>query len=95
MIYYYFVIEEVFEFQDFEIELLVICDDCKVLGYICMEQKKGFIGIYEKENLNFVWYDYCLWDYENWLFDVDYDCVMFYFEESFNCMLIFVEFGIS
>ena len=95
MTHHYFVTEEVPEFQDLETELPVIRDDRKVSGYIRMEQKKGLIGIYEKENPNSVWHDHCPWDYENWLFDADYDRVMPYLEESLNRMPIFAELGIS
>ncbi|MCH2248991.1 MAG: FAD-dependent oxidoreductase [Cognatishimia sp.] len=95
MTHHYFVTEEVPEFQDLETELPVIRDDRKVSGYIRMEQKKGLIGIYEKENPNSVWHDHCPWDYENWLFEADYDRVMPYLEESLNRMPIFAELGIS
>ena len=95
MTHHYFVTEEVPEFQDLETELPVIRDDRKVSGYIRMEQKKGLIGIYEKENPNSVWHDHCPWEYENWLFDADYDRVMPYLEESLNRMPIFAELGIS
>ena len=95
MTHHYFVTEEVPEFQDLETELPVIRDDRKVSGYIRMEQKKGLIGIYEKENPNSVWHDHCPWEYENWLFDADYDRVMPYLEESLYRMPIFAELGIS
>ena len=95
MTHHYFVTEEVPEFRDLEVELPVIRDDRKVSGYIRMEQKKGLIGIYEKENPNSVWHDHCPWEYENWLFDADYDRVMPYLEESLNRMPIFAELGIS
>ncbi|WP_370231537.1 FAD-dependent oxidoreductase [Cognatishimia sp.] len=95
MTHHYFVTEDVPEFQDLETELPVIRDDRKVSGYIRMEQKKGLIGIYEKENPNSVWHDHCPWEYENWLFDADYDRVMPYLEESLNRMPIFAELGIS
>lgn len=95
MTHHYFVTEEVPEFKDLEVELPVIRDDRKVSGYIRMEQKKGLIGIYEKENPNSVWHDHCPWEYENWLFEADYDRVMPYLEESLNRMPIFAELGIS
>ncbi len=95
MTHHYFVTDEVPEFQDLETELPVIRDDRKVSGYIRMEQKKGLIGIYEKENPNSVWHDHCPWEYENWLFDADYDRVMPYLEESLNRMPIFAELGIT
>ncbi len=91
----YFVTENVPEFQDLERELPVIRDDKKVSGYIRMEQKRGLIGIYEKENPNSVWHDHCPWDYENWLFDADYDRIMPWLEESLNRMPIFAELGIT
>ena len=94
MTHHYFVTDEVPEFQDLETELPVIRDDKKVSGYIRMEQKKGLIGIYEKENPNSVWHDHCPWDYENWLFEADYDRVMPYLEESLNRMPIFANLGI-
>ena len=50
----------------------MIRDDKQVSGYIRMEQNKGLIGIYEKENSNSVWHDECPWEYENWLFEADY-----------------------
>ncbi len=95
MTHHYFVTDEVPEFQNLEHELPVIRDDKKVSGYIRMEQKKGLIGIYEKDNVNSVWHDECPWDYENWLFDADYDRVMPWLEESLNRMPIFAELGIT
>ncbi|MCY4333967.1 MAG: FAD-dependent oxidoreductase [Litoreibacter sp.] len=95
MTHHYFVTENVPEFENLDTELPVIRDDKKVSGYIRMEQKKGLIGIYEKENPNSVWHDHCPWDYENWLFDADYDRVMPYLEESLNRMPIFAELGIT
>ncbi|MEM1431856.1 MAG: FAD-dependent oxidoreductase, partial [Pseudomonadota bacterium] len=95
MTHHYFVTENVPQFEGLERELPVIRDDRKVSGYIRMEQKRGLIGIYEKENPNSVWHDHCPWDYENWLFDADYDRVMPYLEESLNRMPIFAELGIQ
>ncbi|WP_425046257.1 FAD-dependent oxidoreductase [Primorskyibacter sp. S87] len=95
MTHHYFVTEPVPEFETLEYELPVIRDDKKVSGYIRMEQKRGLIGIYEKENPNSVWHDHCPWDYENWLFDADYDRVMPYLEESLNRMPIFAQLGIQ
>ncbi len=95
MTHHYFVTEPVPEFEALEQELPVIRDDKKVSGYIRMEQKRGLIGIYEKENPNSVWHDHCPWDYENWLFDADYDRVMPWLEESLNRMPIFAELGIQ
>ncbi|WP_439141611.1 FAD-dependent oxidoreductase [Planktotalea sp.] len=95
MTHHYFVTEPVPEFEALDTELPVIRDDKKVSGYIRMEQKRGLIGIYEKENPNSVWHDHCPWDYENWLFDADYDRVMPYLEESLNRMPIFAELGIQ
>ncbi|MEX0281007.1 MAG: FAD-dependent oxidoreductase [Arenibacterium sp.] len=95
MTHHYFVTENVPEFADLERELPVIRDDRKVSGYIRMEQKRGLIGIYEKANPNSVWHDECPWDYENWLFDADYDRVMPWLEESLNRMPIFAELGIT
>lgn len=95
MTHHYFVTENVPEFESLERELPVIRDDKKVSGYIRMEQKRGLIGIYEKANPNSVWHDECPWDYENWLFDADYDRVMPWLEESLNRMPIFAELGIT
>ncbi len=95
MTHHYFVTEPVPEFQDLDRELPVIRDDRKVSGYIRMEQKRGLIGIYEKENPNSVWHDHCPWDYENWLFDADYDRVMPWLEESLNRMPVFADLGIT
>ncbi|MDC1233381.1 FAD-dependent oxidoreductase [Planktomarina temperata] len=95
MTHHYFVTEPVPEFEALDRELPVIRDDKKVSGYIRMEQKRGLIGIYEKENPNSVWHDHCPWDYENWLFDADYDRVMPYLEESMNRMPIFANLGIQ
>lgn len=95
MTHHYFVTETVPEFEPLDIELPVIRDDKKVSGYIRMEQKRGLIGIYEKENPNSVWHDHCPWDYENWLFDADYDRIMPYLEESLNRMPIFTALGIQ
>ncbi|MCA0929815.1 FAD-dependent oxidoreductase [Ruegeria profundi] len=95
MTHHYFVTEPVPEFQNLDKELPVIRDDRKVSGYIRMEQQRGLIGIYEKENPNSVWHDHCPWEYENWLFDADYDRVMPWLEESLNQMPIFAELGIQ
>ena len=95
MTHHYFVTEPVPEFENLDRELPVIRDDRKVSGYIRMEQKRGLIGIYEKENSNSVWHDECPWDYENWLFDADYDRVMPWLEESLNRMPIFANLGIQ
>ncbi|NOC93600.1 FAD-dependent oxidoreductase [Ruegeria sp. HKCCD6604] len=95
MTHHYFVTEPVPEFQNLDAELPVIRDDRKVSGYIRMEQQRGLIGIYEKENPNSVWHDHCPWEYENWLFDADYDRVMPWLEESLNRMPIFAELGIQ
>lgn len=95
MTHHYFVTEPVPEFQDIERELPVIRDDRKVSGYIRMEQKRGLIGIYEKENPNTVWEDHCPWEAENELFAADYDRVMPWLEESLNRMPIFAELGIQ
>ncbi|MCL6283768.1 FAD-dependent oxidoreductase [Ruegeria sp. 2012CJ41-6] len=95
MTHHYFVTDPVPEFADLDSELPVIRDDRKVSGYIRMEQKRGLIGIYEKENANSVWHDHCPWDYENWLFEADYDRVMPWLQESLNRMPIFADLGIS
>jgi len=95
MTHHYFVTEPVPEFADLETELPVIRDDKKVSGYIRMEQKRGLIGIYEKQNPNSVWEDHCPWEAENELFDPDYDRVMPWLEESLNRMPIFAELGIT
>ena len=73
----------------------MIRDDRKVSGYIRMEQQRGLIGIYEKENPNSVWHEHCPWEYENWLFDPDYDRVMPWLEESLNRMPVLAELGIQ
>ena len=95
MTHHYFVTEPVPEFEALDHELPVIRDDKKVSGYIRMEQKRGLIGIYEKENPNTVWEDHCPWEAENELFDADYDRVMPWLEESLNRMPIFAELGIQ
>ncbi|MEL6887123.1 MAG: FAD-dependent oxidoreductase, partial [Pseudomonadota bacterium] len=95
MTHHYLVTDPVPEFQNLGSELPVIRDDAQVSGYIRMEQKRGLIGIYEKENPNAVWQDHCPWDYENWLFDAEYDRVMPYLEESLNRMPIFADLGIQ
>jgi len=95
MTHHYFVTEPVPEFEHLDRELPVIRDDRKVSGYIRMEQKRGLIGIYEKQNPNSVWHDHCPWDYENWLFDADYDRVTPWLEESLNRMPIFADLGIQ
>ncbi|MEL7344500.1 MAG: FAD-dependent oxidoreductase, partial [Pseudomonadota bacterium] len=83
------------EFHDLDTELPVIRDDRLVSGYIRMEQKKGLIGIYEKENPNTVWEDHCPWEAENELFAPDYDRIMPYLENALERMPIFAELGIS
>ncbi|UWQ75678.1 FAD-dependent oxidoreductase [Leisingera sp. M658] len=95
MTHHYFVTEPVPEFEALDKELPVIRDDRQVSGYIRMEQKRGLIGIYEKEGSNSVWHDHCPWDYENWLFDADYDRVMPWLEESLNRMPVFADLGIQ
>jgi dimethylglycine dehydrogenase len=95
MTHHYFVTDEVPEFQNLDKELPVIRDDKMVSGYIRMEQKKGLIGIYEKENSNSVWHDECPWEYENWLFEADYDRVMPWLENALERMPIFSELGIA
>jgi dimethylglycine dehydrogenase len=95
MTHHYFVTDPVPEFQDLEVELPVIRDDKLVSGYIRMEQKKGLIGIYEKENPNAVWLDECPWGAENELFAPDFDRVMPYLENAMDRMPIFAELGIS
>ncbi len=95
MTHHYFVTEDVAEFRDLEKELPVVRDDRRVSGYIRMEQKKGLIGIYEKENPNAVWQEHCPWEAENELFDPDYDRVMPWLEEAMVRMPIFGELGIA
>ncbi len=95
MTHHYFVTDTVPQFVDLERELPVIRDDRLVSGYIRMEQKKGLIGIYEKENPNTVWEDHCPWEAENELFDADYDRVMPWLENAMDRMPIFAELGIS
>ena len=95
MTHHYFVTDTVPEFENLDHELPVIRDDKLVSGYIRMEQKKGLIGIYEKENPNAVWLDECPWDAENELFAPDYDRVMPYLENALDRMPIFAELGIS
>lgn len=95
MTHHYFVTEPVPQFAKLERELPVIRDDRMVSGYIRMEQKRGLIGIYEKQNPNTVWEDHCPWEAENELFDPDYDRVMPWLEESLNRMPIFADLGIS
>ncbi len=95
MTHHYFVTEPVPEFEALDRELPVIRDDRKVSGYIRMEQRRGLIGIYEKENPNSVWHEHCPWEYEHWLFDADYDRVMPWLEESLNRMPVLAELGIQ
>ncbi|QFT79907.1 4-methylaminobutanoate oxidase (formaldehyde-forming) [Roseovarius sp. THAF27] len=95
MTHHYFVTDTVPEFEQLDRELPVIRDDKLVSGYIRMEQKKGLIGIYEKENPNTVWEDHCPWDAENELFEADYDRVMPWLENALDRMPIFAELGIT
>lgn len=95
MTHHYFVTENVPEFEALDYELPVIRDDQQVSGYIRMEQKKGLIGIYEKENPNTVWQDHCPWEAENQLFDPDYDRIMPWLENALERMPIFADLGIS
>ncbi len=95
MTHHYFVTENVPEFDALDRELPVIRDDRLVSGYIRMEQKRGLIGIYEKENPNTVWEDHCPWEAENELFDADYDRVMPWLEAALDRMPIFAELGIT
>ena len=95
MTHHYFVTDNVPEFQHLDSELPVIRDDRRVSGYIRMEQKKGLIGIYEKENPNTVWEDHCPWEAENELFSADYDRVMPWLENALERMPVFAELGIA
>ena len=95
MTHHYFVTDTVPEFLDLETELPVVRDDKLVSGYIRMEQKSGLIGIYEKENSNSVWEDFCPWEAENELFEADYDRVMPWLENALDRMPIFSELGIK
>ncbi|MDA7965542.1 FAD-dependent oxidoreductase [Ruegeria sp.] len=95
MTHHYFVTEDVPEFKSLDTELPVVRDDKLVSGYIRMEQKKGLIGIYEKEDSNSVWHDECPWEYENWLFEADYDRVMPWLENALGRMPIFADLGIT
>ncbi|MCP5072573.1 MAG: FAD-dependent oxidoreductase [Rhodobacteraceae bacterium] len=95
MTHHYFVTESVPEFQALERELPVIRDDKLVSGYIRMEQKRGLIGIYEKENPNTVWEDHCPWEAENELFAADYDRIMPWLENAMNRMPVFADLGIT
>jgi dimethylglycine dehydrogenase len=95
MTHHYLVTEDVPEFKDLDTELPVVRDDRMVSGYIRMEQKKGLIGIYEKENSNSVWEDHCPWEAENELFQADYDRIMPWLENAMERMPIFAELGIT
>ncbi len=95
MTHHYFVTDTVPEFTNLAQELPVIRDDKKVSGYIRMEQKKGLIGIYEKENPNSVWLDHCPWEAENELFAADYDRIMPWLENAMERMPIFADLGIT
>jgi len=95
MTHHYFVTDPVPEFAGLDRELPVIRDDKKVSGYIRMEQTRGLIGIYEKEDPNSVWHDHCPWAAENELFAPDYDRVMPWLSESLNRMPVLADLGIS
>ncbi len=95
MTHHYFITDTVPEFLELDKELPVIRDDKLVSGYVRMEQKSGLIGIYEKENPNAVWTDYCPWEAENELFEADYDRVMPWLENALGRMPIFAELGIK
>ena len=95
MTHHYFVTENVPEFMELQSELPVVRDDRLVSGYIRMEQKKGLIGIYEKENPNTVWEDFCPWEAENELFKADYDRVMPWLENALERMPVLSTLGIS
>ena len=95
MTHHYFVTENVPEFMELQSELPVVRDDRLVSGYIRMEQKKGLIGIYEKENPNTVWEDFCPWEAENELFKADYDRVMPWLENALDRMPVLSTLGIS
>ena len=94
MTHHYLVTEPVPEFQDLERELPVVRDDRLVSGYIRMEQKRGLIGIYEKENPNSVWHDHCPWEAENELFDADYDRILPWLANALDRMPVLAELGI-
>ncbi len=94
MTHHYLVTEEVPEFKDLTTELPVIRDDRMVSGYIRMEQKKGLIGIYEKENPNSVWEEFCPWEAENELFAADYDRIMPWLEQAMDRMPVLAPLGI-
>ena len=95
MTHHYFVTDTVPEFLEINSELPVIRDDKLVSGYIRMEQKSGLIGIYEKENTNSVWEDFCPWESENELFEADYERIMPWLENAMGRMPIFSNLGIK
>lgn len=95
MTHHYIVTEDVPAFSNLPVELPVVRDDKMVSGYIRMEQKKGLIGIYEKENANSVWEDHCPWDAENELFSADYDRIMPWLENAMARMPVLAELGIA
>ncbi|MYF90068.1 MAG: FAD-dependent oxidoreductase, partial [Boseongicola sp. SB0676_bin_33] len=94
MTHHYLVTEPVPEFQDLETELPVVRDDRMVSGYIRMEQKRGLIGIYEKETPNSVWHEHCPWEAENELFDADYDRIMPWLANALDRMPVLADLGI-
>ncbi len=95
MTHHYFVTEPVPEFAGLDRELPVVRDDRKVSGYVRMEQRRGLIGIYEKENPNTVWEDGCPWEAENELFDPDYDRVLPWLEEALRRMPVLADRAIA
>ncbi len=95
MTHHYLVTEAVPEFAGLEKELPVVRDDRLVSGYIRMEQNKGLIGIYEKENPNTVWEDGCPWDAENELFEPHYDRIMPWLENAMDRMPVLANLGIA
>ena len=60
-----------------------------------MEQKSGLIGIYEKANAASVWDDGTPWEFENELFEPDYDRIMPWLENALERMPVLADKGIK
>ncbi len=95
MTHHYLVTDTVPEFTAIDRELPVMRDDSRVSGYIRMEQKSGLIGIYEKENPNSVWEDFCPWEAENELFEADFDRILPWLENAFERMPVLADRGVK
>jgi dimethylglycine dehydrogenase len=95
MTHHYFVTEDVPEFQRPRAASCQSSAMTKGVRLYPDGAEKGPDRDLRKDNVNSVWHDECPWEYENWLFEADYDRVMPWLENSLERMPIFAELGIT